>query len=187
MDTNIIRITGFILMLLALNGCSTVPAFPVAQDNPSLQSVHANPSAFENHPVVWGGQILATDVTQTTSTITLLGKPLDSNGEPIATDSSDGRFLARLKGFHDPAIFRQGRTLTVSGIIVGSETRKIGDYNYVYPIVKVQGYQLWPVRKQREDYDGWYDPWWNPWYPWYPWYYYPGYVPYPRKPAPPSK
>lgn len=187
MDTNLIRIAGFILLLLLLDACSSVPAFPVPQDNPSLQSVHANAAAFHNRPIVWGGQILTTEVTQTSSTIFLLGKPLDSNGEPMESDSSDGRFIARLKGFHDPAIFRQGRTLTVSGIIVGSETHKIGEYAYVYPVVEVQRYRLWPVQKQRDDVDGWYDPWWNPWYPWYPWYYYPGYVPYPRKPAPAIK
>jgi len=184
MDSNLIRNLGLALLLLLLDACSTVPAFPIPADNPPLRSVHADVAAFRNHPVVWGGQILTTEVTQSSSIITLLGKPLDSDGEPINTDNSDGRFLARLKGFHDPAIFKQGRTLTVSGNIVGSETRKIGEYAYVYPIVEVQRYRLWPVRIQHEDNDWWYEPWWNPWYPWY---YYPGYVPYPRKIAPATK
>jgi len=169
---------------MVLTACTTLPPISIPADNPTLPGVQADIAAHRDQPVVWGGQILTTEVTQTTSIVTLLAKPLDSNGEPVSTDTSGGRFIAHFEGFHDPAIFKPGRTLTVTGMIAGSETHKIGDYPYVYPIVVVQSYRLWPVQIQRDDYDGWYDPWW---YPWYPWYYYPGYVPPPHRFPPPRK
>lgn len=188
MKTKPYRHLGLAGLLLFMTACTTVQPFPVPADNPPLASVHADVTAHQNQHVVWGGQILAINVKQAASLVTLLAKPLDSNGEPINTDQSYGRFLARFTGFRDPAIFSVGRSLTVAGNIQGSETHKIGEFAYVYPIVGVQSYRLWPVQTTRS-YDG-PDYWWyDPWYPWYPWYpgYYPSYHPLPQKLPPASK
>jgi outer membrane lipoprotein len=187
MDSNFFRYLGIVVVLLSVTACTTVQPFPVPANNPPLASVRADVTAYSNQHVVWGGKILAIDVKQTFALVTVLAKPLDSDGEPIQTDQSDGRFLARLSGFRDPAVFASGRSLTVAGTLTTSETRKIGDYDYVYPVVNVTSYRLWPIPPSQsyDDHDyWWYDPWY-PWYPAYPWYY-PYHYHSPKK-LPPSK
>ena len=176
MSIKVIRNLCVIGALLITASCASVQPFPIPANNPPLASVRDNTTAHQNQHVVWGGQILATEVKQAYSLVTILAKPLDSDGEPVATDKSDGRFLARFTGFRDPAVFAAGRQITVAGTVQGSESRKIGEFEYHYPVISVVQYRLWPVPVARsyDDYDYW---WYEPWYPWYPypWYYYPSY------------
>lgn len=169
MSVSPFRHLSIAMMLLAMTACASVPPFPVPANNPPLASVRADVSTYKNQHVVWGGTILAIDVKQTYALLTMLAKPLDNDGEPVQTDKSDGRFLARLSGFRDPAVFATGRSLTVAGILSGSEKRKIGNYDYLYPVVTVDSYRLWPipVKQTYDSFDYW---WYDPWYPWYPWY-----------------
>ena len=44
-------------------------------------------------------------------------------------------------------VFSAGREITVTGSITGFETRKVGDYDYRYPIVAADVVYLWPVRQ----------------------------------------
>ncbi|MBI1424561.1 MAG: Slp/YeaY family lipoprotein [Gammaproteobacteria bacterium] len=185
MDTRIFRVIGLSTALLFLAACSSVPPIPIPADNPPLPVVRENIPAHQDQAVVWGGQILAVAVKQSNTEVTVLGKPLDSYSEPVTTDQSEGRFLAHFSGFRDPAVFAVGRNLTIAGTIAGSDTRKIGDYAYVYPVVNVSQYHLWPVTTTRtyDTRDYW---WYDPWYPWYPGYY-PYYYPPPQKLPSPKK
>lgn len=185
-------VLGLAGLVLLLNGCASVPPYPVPANNPPLESVRANLSAHQDQVVTWGGVILAAEVKQSDTLLTILAKPLDQDGEPLSNDRIDGRFLARFSGFRDPAIFSTGRKITLTGVISGSQTHKIGEYAYLYPIVVVTRYRLWPkpvVYREHPDYL-WYSPWY-PGYPWYPYgygyYYYP--VPNPATPSlsPPQK
>jgi len=185
-------ITAYLVALLALAGCATVEPFPVTPKNPILNVVRNDIAGHQHQTATWGGTILDIQVHQSDTLVSVLARPLDKYGEPQVTDSSDGRFLARFKGFRDPVVFSVGRRLTVTGSIAGSETRKIGNYFYVYPLVDVSQYRLWPVQAVRvrpydEDY-WWYDPWFYgyPGYPWYP-IYYPPSPPVPRGPPPVKK
>lgn len=187
MDNKLLRNTAVAALVLIMSACTTVQPFPVPAANPPLASVRDNLTAHQNQHVVWGGTILSIDVKQTQSLVSILAKPLDNNGQPIQSDKSDGRFLARFSGFRDPAVFAVGRSLTIAGTVQGGETLKIGEYDYLYPVVEVADYRLWsiPVTRSYDDYDHW---WYDPWYPWYPWYpgYYPSYRYLPQK-LPPTK
>lgn len=166
----LIRLIGLAVLLSVLDGCASLPPYPIAANNPSLASVHANLSAHKNQIVSWGGVILGVEIKPSNTLITILAKPLDQDGEPLSSDRVNGRFLARFSGFRDPAVFSTGRKITLTGIISGSETHKIGDYPYLYPVVAVTHYRLWPKPveyRERPDYL-----WYSPWYPWYPWYGY---------------
>jgi outer membrane lipoprotein len=87
--------------------------------------------------------------------------------------------------FLEPMRYSSERLVTVNGTVAGSETRKVGEYPYRYPLIAVDTQHLWPVEPEPADLDHY--PWWwhDPWYydPLYydPWYYprYPFY-PYPR-------
>lgn len=186
METRLVKIAALAGLLLLAVACTTVQPMPIPPENPSPSVVRDNLDSNLHKPVTWGGIILVTEAKQNVSLVTVLAKPLDSNGEPIDTEQSYGRFIAQFNDFRDPAVFAAGRVLTVVGTIQGSETRKIGDYDYVHPLVSVTDYRLWQVRQNEPYYSPyWYDPWYPYGYPWYPWY--PGYYPpiyYPPSPPP---
>ena len=78
-----------------------------------------------------------------------------------AADASGGRFIACRAGFYDPAIFQVDREVTVTGVVDGFETRRIGEYDYRFPRLAADVIYLWPVRERvdvvHEPVPG---PWW---------------------------
>jgi outer membrane lipoprotein len=156
---------------LAISGCQSTPLLPVPATNPPVAAVQDKPAAYSDQLVTWGGVILATDAKQKGTEITVLAKPLEKSTRPVESDISLGRFIAHIKGFLDPAVYAPGRELSVHGVVTGSETRKVGDYDYTYPVVNVTSHHLWAVRVKYDDDNYYWDPWYGPWY--YPYPYYP--------------
>lgn len=142
---------------------------------PTLYEVRAEPERFKGTSVRWGGVIAAVDNRAEETVIQVVAKDLENSGRPRDTLLSDGRFMARMKGFFDPVVYAPGELLTVVGPVEGVETAKIGEHSYTFPVVRVEQYFLWEPY-----YPGYYD--YPPWYYdrfYYPWYPYPGrYHPY---------
>jgi len=138
-----------------------------ATAGPSLAEVVADPQRHRGEQVRWGGEILAVENQGQVTWIEILARPLRAWGEPVDA-LGEGRFLARFAGFLDPAEYDAGRLLTVSGELVGSETRPVGGFDYLYPLVEVQAFHLWPealpVRRSRYYDPFWHDPFWWPWW-----------------------
>lgn len=177
MPFNTMRRLAFIMTVVAalLAGCAAGVPRPIRDapdDNPALAAVRANPGAYSGRSLRWGGTIARIDNRATETRVEIVERALERYGRPQDTDRSGGRFLARVEGFLDPSVYAQDRQLTVTGILVGSESGKIGEHPYTYPVVQVQALHLWPPREPvhaRDPY--WVDPWW-PWYPWgYPYPY----------------
>ncbi len=165
------RASAFALLaLLSLNGCqSAVPLEIRNEPVPSLgvAEVQADPSAREGRLVRWGGTIVKVENKSADTWIEVLGTALDGEGRPKDLDQPSGRFLVRVQGFLDPAVYRPDRRLTVYGAVAGSEARPIGERPYTYPIVKAQSHYLWP--EYREDpyaWPYWYDPYYYPYGYW---------------------
>lgn len=159
------------LLALLLAGCaSPVPLIirtPAAGD-PGLAAVRADPRAYHGQTVRWGGVIIATENHPQLTRLTILGRQLDSDGQPRQSDASQGRFIALIHGFLDPAIYSDGRLITVQGSVQGEETRKVDQFPYVYPVVDVRNYYLWPLPQPEPRDPYWDDPfWYNTWYPYY--------------------
>jgi outer membrane lipoprotein len=104
------------------------------------------PSAHLDQVVMFGGKILETKASPTSSEITVLQLPLGTSDRPQDGDRSEGRFLLRSVQFLDPAVYRSGLLLTAVGRISGSEVRPIGGLDYAYPIVEAIEIKLWPER-----------------------------------------
>ena len=161
------------LILLAA-GCSSVPekirkAPPSA---PSLSQVREAPEKFVGSQIRWGGSITRVENKPNETRIEIVARPLFDDGEPRDVDKSEGRFIAIIPGFLDPAIYSSDRSLTVTGRISGSIERKLGTMDYRYPLVQTDFHHLWP---RKVEYHVPYDPWmYDPWYP-YPWRHYPYY------------
>jgi len=165
---------------LLLAGCASQIPQNIRQappNNPTIEQVRN--SVIENPiwQVRWGGEILETENLENATRFIVLASPLSKGGEPRTTDDSSGRFIAIVPVFLDPKVYASGRQLTVSGTLLRFEDRKVGEFDYRYPVVQADSYYLWPeeiVPAYGYPYPGWYDPWYyDPWFyrPWYqPWY-----------------
>ena len=169
------------VLVLVLGGCASDVPQSIRQAPPSAVSpaeARAEPERLTGVTVRWGGTIASVENRREETWIDVVARPLASDGSPKDGDSpAMGRFLARVPGFLDPAVYSAGRELTVLGTFTGIETRSIGDFPYRYPVARVQQHYLWPPALEPRPSD--YSPfWYDPWYP-YPWWHHrPPYSPY---------
>jgi outer membrane lipoprotein len=173
-----------LLAALCLAACaSPVPQAIRTAPRPvlSVAQVQQDPNNFLGQRVRWGGTIIAVVNGKRTTDIELLARPLDDDGEPRASAAAEGRFIARIRGFADPAEYPNDRRLTVVGKVEGVETRDVGDYPYRYPVMAAETLYVWPKPEPPPYpypylypypwYGPWYSPWYRPWGPWWgPWY-----------------
>ncbi|MGZ4959936.1 MAG: Slp family lipoprotein [Methylomonas sp.] len=155
MKTFVLLITVFFLA-----GCaSTIPQNIRQAPIPdlSISAVIAQGSAWNHHPVRWGGSILTVANHASETEIEILAKTLDSSGKVVDSDDTQGRFLVRVDGFVDPAVYAKGRLVTVYGLVDAVITRNIGQTPYVYPVIKAQTVYLWP-KEPEYIYRDYYDP-----------------------------
>jgi outer membrane lipoprotein len=157
-------------------GCQHTISAPIRQQAEpfiSFEALRKNPDAFKGRTVILGGDILKTQNTEQQTSIEILQKPLDRLEAPILTDQTAGRFIVQCDQYLDPAVYDQGRHITVAGKILGSYTGQVGEAEYLYPLVSCLELHLWP----RVSYDRTYPVYPYPWllYPYRPWYLYPYY------------
>ena len=158
------------ILACALGGCATIPG--------PLQGEYVNGAPTggyaEGERVRWGGSIITVEPMPGATCFQVLSRQLNDYSRPRRIDESAGRFLACREGFYDPAVFTEGREITVNGRIDGRETRKIGEYDYPLPRIAADVVYLWPERSYYDDpyyhhygpyfYPGWaYGPYWGPW------------------------
>lgn len=155
-----------------LAACATTPA-PLAGD-----FAQSSPRSVRDHGdiaqrVRWGGEIIRVDPGAQSTCLEILARELRPDGRPERHDTDEGRFLACRKGFYDPEVFGRGREVTVTGVVNGNETRRVGEYDYTYPRVAADVIYLWPPRVARY-YDSyplgfgpWSDPFWSPGWGWW--------------------
>jgi outer membrane lipoprotein len=164
-----------LFLALTLAGCASDIPRPIREapaENIALAQALKEPLQHRAAAVRWGGAIASIENRRDETWIEIVERPLDVDGQPRVTDKSAGRFLARMQGFLDPAIFAPKRRVTVAGTLDGIGTRTIGEHPYAYPVVRVDSIYLWPVPPKTE-YPYYYLPYWyDPWYPWgYPYPY----------------
>lgn len=165
------------LSLLVISGC----IYPIskelrqeAKEDLTFSMVLQNPKAYIGSIVLWGGKIIETINVPDGMEIIVLEMPLDYGEMPEDERRSRGRFIAKSSKFLDPAIYKEGRKITLAGEIIGSETKPLGKTQYTYPVVMIKQLHLW--RKQRPVspppyYWGW--GWYGPYGPYLPYYYWP--------------
>lgn len=162
---------------LLLSACTTIPE-QLKGDYVSLVPKNTTESNLQT-PVRWGGVILETRPEDNYTCFEVLAKPLQTSMRPKDTDQAGGRFIACKPGFYDPEIFDKGREVTLTGKVIHIDVRKVGDYDYHFPVVDIEFMILWPERRERiyYDYYGMYRPYyWH--YPYYgPYWRYPYYRP----------
>jgi outer membrane lipoprotein len=153
-----------IITIALLGGCASKPPAAISKippENPSLTRVRMDIDSFIGTEVRWGGVISKVENRASHTWIELVRQKLRENGKPRTDDRSDGRFIASFEGFVDPVVYEVGRLLTVVGTIEAKTERPIGEYDYLFPIVTVEGSYLWKAAPEYRD----------PYYPHPYWYY----------------
>ena len=162
------RIIALFLVLL-LAGCASDIPRPIRKapaGNIPLAQALENAEQYRGTAVRWGGTITSVQNRRDETWIELVERPLDTNGQLRDTDKSAGRFLARIQGFLDPAIFAPKRQVTVAGTLEGVRARTIGEHPYTFPVVHVEHIYLWPILPKTIHYYYHSPYWYDPWYPW---------------------
>jgi outer membrane lipoprotein len=142
-----------------------------------FSEIQKSPETYVKKTVLWGGVIIETTNKQNETLIKVLQTELDAEKRPENLDISSGRFLVHYPGFLDLVIYAKGREITVVGEIVGKEVFKVGEIQYIYPVVLSKEIHLW---EKRSEYMYGYPPYWD--YNPYWWYRHPYWrYPYPGR------
>ena len=163
--------------LALLSACASNIPEAIRSAQPSVvraTEVQRAPETYRGTLVRWGGSIVAVRNLKDETRIEVVSRRLDGSGRPLAEDRSEGRFIAKVSGFLDPAVYGAGRDITVTGRVDGALEQQIGEFAYTHPLVQSEEIYLWeplPPPSRYRDYDPfWHDPFY-PWgYPYWPYY-----------------
>ncbi len=110
----------------------------------SFADLRKDPGNYKGKWVMLAGVIVASRTDKDGSTyIEVVQRPADSEGRPLRTDETGGRFIAVSKQFLDPAVYRGGRVISVVGEVVGDSVKPLGGMAYRYPLLAVEALHLW--------------------------------------------
>ncbi|MBN4054285.1 Slp family lipoprotein [Nitrospira defluvii] len=174
------------MFFLSLNACAYGPKV-ISEElragitpGVTFRRVIQNPKGAIGSTVLWGGTIIETTPDQDGTRIEVLQKSLGRGDRPLETDESGGRFFVEAQGvFLDPAVYANGREVTIVGQITEERVALIGELEYRYPSVVSSHIHLWEERTtyRRSDFYPYRSPcWFGP----YPYYIYPYYL-YPER------
>jgi outer membrane lipoprotein len=133
--------------LLSTAACTT----PISRQSLNLvdpaitfESLHLDPDRHVGHYLLLGGAITSVRVNGSgSSELEVVQLPTDQHGRITSIDRSAGRFIALDNTFRDPAIYRPGRLVTLVGQVAGQKTGRLGEVEYVYPVLTVHELHLW--------------------------------------------
>lgn len=168
-----------VVAVLVFSGCTPVISRQVMdQVDRALdyRAIAADPAAAKGKTVLLGGTIVQALPKPGGTELEVVEKELDYWDAPRLTDRSEGRFLVVADRFLDPAVFSAGRDVTVAGEVLEPQTRRLGEIDYRYPVIRTEEMRLWRSGPPAYPYPygGPYDAWWrrSPYYPGYPGYPY---------------
>lgn len=129
-----------VLCATAVGGEQLQPAdVQAARDMPTIVTAPLAPAIDVN----WGGVVVSIMYESDDTWIDLLAFSLLPSGRPDLASGPTGRFYARVDDILDPAVYRVGRQVTVSGNMERSLRRSIGGEQYAFPVVHASRVELW--------------------------------------------
>lgn len=139
----------FVFSSLAISGCVSVPEAVDKQPTSlfNVADVQQNEANHTSSQVRWGGTIVGLSNNSDSTDILVVSRPLGKSARPLNSDRSSGRFIARVAGFVEPEVYVKGREITITGAVEGLENKLIGETEYQYPVVAVDGLHLWNKRE----------------------------------------
>ncbi len=159
----LIKLSSVILGVGLLSACSLAPeTVNFEQPNTSFVRVAQSPDSFVGSQVRWGGIVARVENLEQDTLVEIVNLPLDARARPVGDANTSGRFIARVQGFLDPLIYKEGKEITVVGVLNQSMPGKIGQHQVNFPVVDSSGHHLWKERESRvyvSSFSSW-DPYW---------------------------
>jgi len=134
-----------LILLSLLLGCASTPEFDTSQVDSALtpQAVIAEPQLSRGKIALWGGTILDTRNLKEMTQVEILAYPLSSSYRPQLDKKPLGRFIIQQQGYLEPTSYAQGRLLTVMGKVTETQSGKVGESTYTYPVISATQLYLW--------------------------------------------
>ena len=109
----------------------------------TFDQLQASPTSHVGKVVLVGGEVLNAKRSADGTSMEVLQLPLDGSEPVMAAQQSQGRFLAVQKDFLDPAILSGRARVTIVGEVTGSNTQRLDDADYMYPVLAVKHLKVW--------------------------------------------
>lgn len=135
-----------VLLLLGLQACSLIPEpLQVPEDTVLVNYIDVKKDAYAHQGKLarWGGEIAQVVNLPDRTMIEVVNLKLYSSTKPKEKNASQGRFRLYHDGLLDPLIYTQGKYITVLGKVEGVEKGKIGEQEYLFPVISAQGLHIW--------------------------------------------
>jgi len=138
-------------LLLGLAGCAPAPIYKATPGTVAAtpMQVAQAPEQYAHSQVIWGGRVVDVRNLPDHSEIEILAYPLDSSQRPKFSAGGSGRFIALLPGYAEPMNYPAGAPITVDGQLEGSRAGKVGEADYVFPLVKTAQSHVWTAEEMR--------------------------------------
>ena len=128
----------------------------------SVIGLFESPEVYVGRKVMLAGSIVQTRNFPDRSEIEVVQKAIDSYGNLDTGDATLGRFIFRHRGYLESEVYSKGRNIIGAGVVVGSQSGKIGDRDYLFAVIEPEELNLFP---EYPDTPYYYDPF-------YPYYFY---------------
>ncbi|MGJ8692175.1 MAG: Slp family lipoprotein [Thalassotalea sp.] len=149
----IIKIFQCAVLTMFVSACSLVPEEISTEDDNllvSYQDAKQSPEVYNSMTARWGGVIASIKNLQKNTVIEVVNIDLSTGAKPKSINKSAGRFRIVYPGLLDPMIFQKGKQVTAVGKIALPQAGKIGELDYVFPVLEASGIYLWK-EEQRID------------------------------------
>ena len=138
-----------------------------AMVNVPFREVQGHIDEYLGKKFIFGGIIADIINTKAGGEIEVVQTPIDRWGNVVAQDVSDGRFIVRTEKHIDPFIFRTGKEITISGMLVETQKKMLSGGEETYPV-----FEAAEIRLRPDDTYYRYPVWREPLYIPYPYYWY---------------
>jgi outer membrane lipoprotein len=164
-----IRLVLIPLLIFCVTACAPVlSAYTMERASRAvpLVQMQQQPEQYRGRLYAFGGTIASSKTTVAGSLLELVFTTVDSYGSLQDTISGSRvlAFMPKERGLLDPAVFAEGRRVTVSGVFDGIQSGTIGEMPYGFPFFVISEIYLWSKEVPRTYYYDYYSPtiWWGP-------------------------
>lgn len=134
---------------LLLSGCVSIPQ--TIQGNKgqlvsaTYPDISQNIARYKGQQVRVGGKVLNVVNSKQGTLFEMAVLPLDSGARPEPQAAFQGRVLVKSAKFIDPLTLKD-RLVTVLGRVDGETLGKVGEADYAFLTLNLQGYQVWHIQ-----------------------------------------
>lgn len=114
-----------------------------ADKQTSFEQVLDSPEKHFGSRFLWGGVIAETRNLNNGSEIEIVQKEIDGLGYPDRGDETSGRFIFFTPDYLESTVYAKGRYIVGIGILRKVRTGRVGEMEYMFPIIELEEQHLW--------------------------------------------